>query len=189
VTGKDVVALQLAGSFDLIAERLDRASTGWTRRAFETGNPPGFTLWHCARIMDWGVQCAIRGMVEVARRDPWRSLMAPRHLFGAGVSADTAQEIAQAFAPGTVAEYLDDVRVEVMTWLDTQNDATLDAVPAFRSHNEKVDGYTEPPVWSEIESLDGVPAWQILVRPCIAHIRVHIGEVDITLQALGAARQ
>lgn len=177
--------LQMAGSFNLIAGRLEPASSVWRDRAFEGANPPGFTLWHCARTIDWAVQCAIRGIDEVARSDRWRSLMLTRFHFGAGISAETAREIAAAIAPGTLAEYLKAVRAAVTDWLEPLDDASLDVVPAFRSHNERSAGYSEPAVWREIEDLEGIPSWQILARPCISHVRTHIGEVDTLMQALG----
>src|SRR5436190_284722 len=38
----------------------------------------------------------------------------------------------------------------------------------------------------EVEDLNGLPTWQILVRPCGAHIRRHMGEYDVLMQALRA---
>jgi hypothetical protein len=187
--GKDVLVLQLSGSFSLIAERLGskEVSRRWTEVAFEGANPAGFTLWHCARTIDWGVECAIRGVDEVARRPTWDSRISARFRFGAGVSPSAAREVAASFSPSAVADYLEAVRTESLGWLDAQSDATLDAVPDFREHNERVDGYTDPKVWAEIQGLEGIPAWEILARPCISHIRIHIGEVDTVLQVLASS--
>jgi len=190
VKGTDILAVQLSGSFNLIASQLasKEASRHWDQSAFERANPPGFTLWHCARTIDWGVQCAIRGTDEVARRAEWATRMPGRFRFGAGVPAQAALEVAAIFSPDTINEYLDSVKVETLGWLGEQTDDTLDAVPNFRQNNERVEGYTDPEVWAEIASLEGVPAWQILARPCISHIRVHIGEVGTVLQSLSGHR-
>jgi hypothetical protein len=187
--GKDLLVLQLSGSFSLIAERLnsEEVSQRWAEVAFEGANPSGFTLWHCARTIDWGVECAIRGVDEVARRPAWVSRIPARFRFGAGISPSAAREVAALFSPSVVADYLEAVKTESLGWLEAQSDATLDVVPDFRAHNECVDGYTDPKVWSEIQGLEGIPAWEILARPCISHIRIHIGEVDTMLQVLASS--
>ena len=54
------------------------------------------------------------------------------------------------------------------------------------------DEWTERPakeVWGEIESLNGIPAWQLLARPSMSHIRVHYGEVGVQLQVLAGLRR
>jgi hypothetical protein len=188
--GTDILSVQLNGSFSPIAAQLASKETSrhWDDMAFEAANPPGFTLWHCARTIDWGVQCAIRGTDEVARRGRWTTRVPGRFRFVAGVPSETAQEVAGSFSPDAASEYLDDLKAGTLVWFSQQTDDTLDDVPTFRGNDERVEGYTDPEVWAEIASLEGIPIWQILARPCISHIRVHIGEVEVVLQSLGGTR-
>ena len=70
MTGRDVLEMQLAGSFNMLRERLDMLSDAeWTARAIPGTNLPGFTVWHAARTIDWGIHCAIQGVPEIADRD------------------------------------------------------------------------------------------------------------------------
>lgn len=48
--------------------------------------------------------------------------------------------------------------------------------------SELAGGYERAEVWEESSDLAGIPAWQFLTRPGAAHVRVHIGEVDLLLQ-------
>jgi len=114
--------------------------------------------------------------------------MPGRFRFGAGVSSKVALEVAGSFAPDTIKESLESVKVETLGWLSEQTDDTLDRVPNFWQNIERVEGYTAPEVWAEIASLEGIPAWQILARPCISHIRAHIGEVETVLQSVSGHR-
>jgi len=114
--------------------------------------------------------------------------MPGRFRFGAGVSSKVALEVAAIFSPDTIKENLESVKVETLGWLSEQTDDTLDRVPNFRQNIERVEGYTAPEVWAEIASLEGIPAWQILARPCISHIRAHIGEVETVLQSVSGHR-
>ena len=184
--GTEILTLQLTGSFNLIGERATSEETArhWGDLAFEGANPPGFVLWHAARTIDWGVQCAIRGVEEVGRGLGWAERFPAEFLFGAGIAPESARRVAATVPPGAVAEYVDAVRVASLAWLSEQSDETLDTVPDFRANNERVPGYTDEAVWAEIAGLEGLPAWQVLARPCISHIRVHIGEVDAVLQTL-----
>ena len=45
--------------------------------------------------------------------------------------------------------------------------------------------WTFADVWEAIASLDGIPAWQLLLRPSMAHVRVHSGEAEVLRQAAG----
>ncbi len=56
----------------------------------------------------------------------------------------------------------------------------------MEAHQQVKARYLAPEVWAEVSDLAGLPAWQILARPCISHIRVHAGEIDILRQSLRA---
>lgn len=190
MNGTDVLRLQLTGSLNLIAERLEAMSDGeWNRRALPGTNKLGFILWHCARIVDWAVHSALQGAPEVADRKPWAHVF-PRHAFyGAGIEASVADSVTEHVTRAQAAAYLTEVRKAVLEWFERQSDRTLDATTPLRDRQAARTGYFEPPVWAEVASLDGLPAWQILARPAVSHVRVHIGEYDVLLQALRTAER
>jgi hypothetical protein len=184
VTGPEVLTLQVKGSFDRILDLSARAQgDGWTEIAFEGANPVGFTLWHCARTIDWAVQCAVRGVDEVVRRPEWADRVGGDSLFGAGTTYAGALSISREVTPEDVRAYSEAVRGEVMNWLGAQDAASLDQVPEFRAHQVEA-GYDRPAIWEAIADLEGIPAWQLLARPAVAHVRTHGGEMDVLLQAI-----
>jgi hypothetical protein len=185
MTGKDVLQMQLNGSFNVLRERLVTVSAQeWIAREIPGTSLVGFTFWHAARIIDWGIHCAIQGVPEVADRPEWRHLRAADLAYGAGITADEADGVAHSVSPSHVADYLDAVKEAGIGWLRDRSDADLDRVPDFEAHQRVKPRYQTPPVWNEVSDFVGAPTWQILARPCISHIRVHAGEIDVLLQAL-----
>lgn len=76
---------QLNGSFKVLAELADGATDAeWVARSFPAANMVGFTVWHCARTIDWAVNCVMRGALELADRAEWQDLRVPNAMFGAG---------------------------------------------------------------------------------------------------------
>src|SRR6185295_15212569 len=54
--------VQFNGSYRLIADLANRTSDEeWRSRAHPNANLIGFTVWHCARIIDWAVNPVMRG--------------------------------------------------------------------------------------------------------------------------------
>src|SRR5438045_9668733 len=95
MTGRDLLEMQLAGSFNMLRERLDMLSDAeWTARAIPGTNLPGFTLWHAARTIDWGIHCAIHGVPETADRAQWGDLRAADFAYCAGITAPEADQLA-----------------------------------------------------------------------------------------------
>ena len=185
MTGKDILQMELTGSFNVLQERLETVSDAeWGARAIPEGNMLGFTLWHSARILDWGVHCAIQGIPEVAERPEWRRLLASEAAYGAGIPAELADRVARSVSREDVKGYLGAVRLSSLAWLKGVSDDDLDRAPDLYEHQKANPRYVEPPVWAEVSSLAGLPAWHILARPCIMHIRLHLGEINLTLQAV-----
>ena len=85
-----------------------------------------------------------------------------------------------------VRAYLAALQPAALAWLDRRTHADLERVPEFEAHQRAKPRYLEPPVWAEVSDFVGAPAWQILARPCVSHIRVHAGEVDTLLKAIRA---
>jgi hypothetical protein len=185
MTGVDVLRMQLDGSFNLIRTRIeDVTDQEWDQRAYHATSKLGFILWHCARILDWTVNSAIQGKPEVADHGPWRELFPQKGRYGAGISDADADRVADSVSRTATLEYLSEVHAAVTAWFDAQTPETLDTIPPLKSNQEARPGYMDPAVWVEVEDLDGLQAWQLLARPCISHIRVHVGEFGVLLSAL-----
>lgn len=187
MTGKDVLEMQLTGSFNMMRERLATVSDSeWIEREIPGTSRTGFTFWHTARTIDWGIHCAIQGVPEVADRPEWRRMGAAQLAFGAGLTSDEADGVAESVSRTDVAGYLDAVKEAALGWLRDRTDADLGRVPDFEANQRVKPRYLTPPVWNQVSDLAGKPVWHILARPCISHIRVHAGEIDVLLASLRA---
>ena len=180
--------MQLRGSVRLLREVAETASDAeWTSRPFPGANLIGFTVWHGARTIDWGVNFVLRRTPELVESDEWSDVMVGDGLFGAGAARETADRVAHAVPRARLVAYLDELEAQTQAWLGSVPSADLEATIDLRERQADKPEYLAPAVWQEIEDLDGIPAWQFLARPCISHIRVHYGEVTSQLEALRSA--
>ncbi len=187
MTDKDILEFLLGASFNLLQERIQSVSeTEWSTKAIPEGNPLGFILWHATRTVDWAIHCAIQGVPEVVDRPEWKHLLASEAAYGAGVSPQEAERVAQVVHRDDVRQYLDAVRETSLAWLSSTPAADLDQVPDLLGHQEANRRYLDPPVWGEVSSLAGLPAWKIIARPGVTHVRLHSGELDLALQVVRA---
>lgn len=186
----DLIRQQLNGvhrMFHEVAENLSEAE--WTLHALPDTNVIGFTLWHLPRIQDWAVQTAIRGVPEVICDPRWQRLGDPEAIgVGVGVSLEEADSIARSVTRADVCAYADAVHDEIMAWLDTLDDDSLDAVPDFERHHREHPIYQQPGFRAEIAHLIGAPTWRYLTGPCFGHWRGHFGELEILIQVMRSAR-
>ena len=183
----DVLKFQLAGSFTMLSERIAALSDAeWTARAFPGTNLLGFILWHTPRTIDWAIHCAIQGAPEVAMGSDWSRLRARDFVYGAGIPQEAADDVAKSVPRAEVAKYVNELRGTALAWLTSQTDADLERIPELQAHQRVNPRYLTEPVWAEVSSLAGRPTWEILARPCISHIRVHIGEIDTLIAAVRA---
>jgi DinB superfamily len=183
----DVLRMQLNGSFGQVRDRLESMTDQeWTARALPDTSKPGFIVWHATRIIDWGVHCAIQGAAELADRPEWQDMHAADLAYGAGITASEADQVTESTGRDRVGAYLAALQPVALAWLDRQTDSDLERVPEFEANQRVKPRYVSPPVWAEVSDFVGLPAWHILARPCISHIRVHMGEVDTLLQAIRA---
>lgn len=111
---------------------------------------------------------------------------AARHGAGTGITAEEADRVARSVSRSDVLGYVGAVSDAALSWLRDRSDSDLDRVPDFEAHQRAKPRYLSAPVWNETRDFVGVPTWQILARPCISHIRVHAGEIDILLQSVRA---
>jgi DinB superfamily len=184
---KALLQFQLNGSFNLLIELIEgMTDEEWEFRPFAGANLVGFTVWHCARTIDWAVNCVLRGSPELADRPEWRDVRIAEAGFGAGASRDGADTVAHDVRRARVHEYANALRAGTLSWLAELPLAELSgAIDLRASHAEKRE-YMAPAVWAELEDLDGIPKWQFLARPCVSHLRVHSGEVRSQLEAARA---
>ena len=174
-----VLRAQLDGSFELINEVASETSDAeWTAQVLSDMNPPGFTLWHCVRCIDWAINCEIRGAEEVAGQTEWKGRLAQDAWFGYEVSLDKACEVAVSVSRPALLEYARDVKANVTPWLDTISEDELEAVPDIDRNYRSSAMYTNVPQLDRwIEEDAGTPAWRLLAGACIGHVRTHAGEV------------
>jgi hypothetical protein len=184
VNGVDILTMQLIGSCNLVAAQAEEAAPCWDQRAFAKASLPGFVEWHCARIIDWGVNTVVRNVPELASQPQWRDRVRYEMGHGAGLSDLDADDIAATVAARDVTEYALSLSDGIASWLDATEASELDQVPDLRARNQDHPRYRTPTAWEEIKNLQGIPAWQFLGHACIAHIRVHSGQVDALTQLL-----
>lgn len=183
----DIIAMQLLGSCDLIADNALASSAEWTGRAFESASRPGFILWHAARIVDWGVNAVVRCEPELAAASAWNERIRYDLGHGAGLTQTQADEAAQTVSARDVAEYAVALKAAIDEWLREVGDTDLGRVVDVRAACMTHPHYQTPAAWAEVENLDQRPAWQFITRPCVAHIRTHMGELATLRAALRTA--
>lgn len=185
---KGLLQFQVNGSFKLLTEISEGASDAeWKARPFPTANMIGFTIWHCARTIDWAVNCVMRGSPELADKAEWRDVRVPHAMFGAGASREAADAVARDVPRTRVSAYIDALRQDTVAWLAAVSNEDLSPAVDLEARQVAKPEYMAPHVWEEIEDLNGIPGWQFLARPSVSHIRVHYGEATALLGALRTA--
>jgi len=180
---KPLVQFQLNGSYRLIADLANRTSDEeWRSRAHPNANLIGFTVWHCARIIDWAVNPVMRGEPELADQPDWSDVAVEGALFGAGVTREVADSVPFLVTRARLAAYVSTMREDAIQWLAAAGPEDLEGVTDLKTGAKP--GYVDGECWSEIEDLHGIPKWQFLIRPSVSHIRVHYGEVSGQLEAM-----
>ncbi|HEV7679089.1 MAG TPA: hypothetical protein VGQ42_11020 [Candidatus Dormibacteraeota bacterium] len=187
MTGTDVLRMQLMGSCDMVAAQARQAADIWLTRAFDSASLPGFALWHCARVVDWAVHAVVRDTVEVGETPEWRERIRYDLGHGAGLTREQADDAAHTVSPEDIAGYAATLRESITGWIDTITDSDLDRPADVRSATQRNPLYATAAAWEEVESLHGIPVWQVLVRPSVSHIRMHIGELELLTAMLGQA--
>jgi hypothetical protein len=172
-----------AGLDDLIADT-DGLDLG--RPVMPGTSPLGLTLWHIPRTQDWLVNTCLRDVEEVAGRFGAGLPDPERFGFGTGLAPDDAQRAAAAVTRGRLRDYAAAVGHEVDAWLATLDEAALDVVPPFQQRQAARAAYTTPGALEAIDGLDGLSVGMLLLRPGLAHLLRHLGEIE-TLSQLARA--
>ncbi len=182
-----MLRLQLGGSFKLMAEVVDTATDEeWTSRPHPGANMIGFTPWHAARIMDWAVNDIMRARPELADSAEWSAVKVPGAAFGAGITREAADRVAEVVPRKLLGAYLAALGQDTLAWFDAVSVDELDETVDLRRAGAAKAEYQTKEIWAEIEDLQGVPRWQFLARPCAVHIRVYYGQVTSQLESMRA---
>jgi len=167
----------------------DLTDEEWLARPAPGQNTIGYTVWHLPRTQDNFLQTWIRGHAEVVHSDRWAHWRHLRPLgVGIGITLEEADEIARAVQLPDVLAYADEVHQTMSTWLAEVSEEELDPVPDARRRLAAFPEYQTPGYLEEVDNLLGLPAWGLLIRPCMGHIHRHLGELDITKDILRKAK-
>jgi len=190
----------LSQQFQTVNIRVHHALTAITpdmrlQRAAPTSNPLGFLLWHMSRSQDWGFNACVRGVPEVARQQQWADSSIGR-LRGTGTAftRHEVDEIASNLDLDEFGAYADEVNAEALRWLESLDEADLDAIPDVAGHLAGLPEYQRADFVEElnsgpehdaaIEETGGQPTWLFLTSVCVTHLHRHLGEIDLTLGVL-----
>jgi hypothetical protein len=149
-------------------------------------SPLGLTLWHLPRVQDWLVNTTIRAVPEVV--EDFGGLPDPgRFGFGTGLMPDDAADAARAVDLDVLLSYSDAVTAGTLAWLPTLSPDDLDWVPPFAERQQTRASYCTPAALAEVAGLHGVPVGVLLMRPAIAHVFHHAGELEVLMSVAASA--
>ena len=162
----------------------DARDLDWSTPVLPGTSPLGLTLWHMPRTVDWVVNTSIRDVTEVADGSTYGDLPDPRRFgFGTGLTPDDAAAAAKAVDPEALARYADAVHEMADDWLAGLTDDDLDQpVPEFMDRQRTRPAYCTPEALAEVKHLAALPVGQLLLRPAVSHLLVHLGEVELLIQ-------
>src|SRR5689334_1438560 len=115
---KPLLQFQLNGSFNLLGElAADTTDEEWRSNAHPEANRVGFTVWHCARTIDWAINRVLRGSTELVEDPEWSRVSEPVARFGAGASKAEADAVANEVSREATLGYLTALKAAALDWL------------------------------------------------------------------------
>ena len=166
----------------------DLTEAEWVARPAAGQNTLGYAVWHMPRTQDHFLQAWIRGQAEVVEADRWVHWRSLKPLgIGVGITLEEADSIAHTVLLADVMNYADEVHQTMLAWLSEISEDLLDQVPAARQYLAAFPEYQTPGYLEEVKNLFDIPAWGLLIRPCMGHIHRHLGELEITKDILRKA--
>lgn len=164
--------------------RAETASLDWTRPLLPGTSPLGLTFWHLPRTLDWLVNTCIRDTPEVADGPAYGNLPDPdRFGFGTALSPDDVAAVANGVDRDELDAYADAVHAQTDEFLAGLTDDDLDRVVSeFADRQRRRPAYSTPGALAQVSHLDALPLGSLFVRPGLAHLLTHYGEVDLIKQ-------
>lgn len=158
----------------------DLTAEEWVTRPGPGQNLIGFMVWHLPRSQDMFVQTWIRGEAEIAHSGRWNDWLPLKRLgIGAGISLEEADQIAYSVNKTEVLKYADEVHQTISDWLGDCRETDLDQHFDFRQRIAAFPEYQTAGFEREVVHLFNQPVWDLLMRPCTAHIYKHQGELEV----------
>lgn len=157
----------------------DLTEEEWVARPAPGQNLLGFTAWHLPRTQDMFVQTWVRGEAEVVHSERWNNWQSLKRLgIGAGISLEEADYVAHFVSKAEVLAYADEVQQTISDWLGTCQEDDFDRLIDFQQRLAAFPEYQTPGFIKDVKHLFDRPVWDILMRPCTAHIYRHQGELE-----------
>ena len=168
----------------------DLTEEEWLMRPGPDQNRIGYTVWHLPRTQDHFLNTWIRGATEIAYTERWShwEYLKPMGA-GIGITLAEADEIARSVRHADVLAYADEVHQAFLAWLTEVDEDVFDQVPQAEERLAMFPAYQRPRYLKETHDFPGLPVWGLLIRPCMAHIHRHLGDVEITKDVLRKAKQ
>jgi hypothetical protein len=167
----------------------DLTGEEWVARPVPGQNLLGFLVWHLPRTQDMFVQTWIRGEVEVAHSAHWDSWKPLKGFgIGAGVTLAEADRIAHTVSKTEALTYADEVYQTISDWLGSCRETNLEVDLDYHQRLAAFPEYQTPGFIKEVKHLFNRPVWDLLMRPCTAHIYRHQGEIETVKEMLRRPR-
>lgn len=162
----------------------EAADLDWGRPLFPGTSPLGLTFWHLPRAVDWIVNASIRGCAEVVDDPAFASLPDPEKFgFGTGLTPELAAQAAAAVRPADLISYSEAVHAATDEWMSTLSADSLDErVPEFLDRQRTRAAYSTDEALAEVTHLADLSIAMLLSRPALAHLLMHLGEIDVIMQ-------
>ena len=158
----------------------DLSDEEWVSRPAPGSNRVAFTAWHLPRTQDHFIQLWIRGESEVIYGERWLHWQhLRRYGSGIGITLEESDEIALSLIREDVLDYEDAVYNQSSRWLHNLIDPDLDLTPNMREYLSAYPDYLTAGYHRDTEHLLDLPAWCLLMRPCIGHVYRHLGELEL----------
>ena len=184
MNGVDLIRDRLAGVEAVHRDAVnDAAGLDWATPVLPRTSPIGLTLWHVPRTIDWLVNASIRALPEAADDPAFADLPSPdRFGFATGLTPSEAVEAAAQVAGAGLLGYAAAVSRSADEWLASLTDEDLDAkVPEFDERQRSRPSYCTPAALAEVSHLGNLTIGQLLARPTMAHLYLHLGEVKLLI--------
>ena len=150
----------------------------WLTRLAPGQNLFGFIAWHIPSIHDFILNSLIRGVPEVRTQARWQnSPNLDTTTISFGMSLAEADQTAIDSSAIELVAYGQAVCECALQWLETADEATLQAIPAGRQNLARPTQYHNVQFHDDINGVLDAPTWSLLTGTCYGHLFSHMGEL------------